>query len=356
MARDEALAQTGPQILFSQMRPILKIADREGVEVPALLTRYGLPADADTVSSNLKLPLITYFRIKRDIARTLDDLTANLSERKLTYDSGKFLLSQLATAGTLKNALYRLAEYYNILHGGNYNSVHENGDYLELACNDTGFPYQSQTDPRSIFFFAEIALIQANCMLDSLSDGQASRALRKIHLVRRNDKCEDRAHLSYWPVPVRYGMTTYKVIYDHEAACQAMNVTARPELNDRGMYARVIDALSHVGYSHGAQGFLVRIHDQIMDGCERQEDIASSLGVSTATLRRRLAEENTSFRDMLLRAKMSHGQALLAGGQSIAHVSDVLGYSDIRAFNRAFKKWFGATPAAYSAACGAASV
>ena len=39
---------------------------------------------------------------------------------------------------------------------------------------------------------------------------------------------------------------------------------------------------------------------------------------------------------------------MLSQGMSVSQVSDSLGYSDVRAFNRAFKKMRGVSPAAYA--------
>ncbi|HCX12048.1 MAG TPA: AraC family transcriptional regulator, partial [Hyphomonas sp.] len=39
---------------------------------------------------------------------------------------------------------------------------------------------------------------------------------------------------------------------------------------------------------------------------------------------------------------------MLAQGTSVAQVAEFLGYSDVRAFNRAFKKMRGVSPAVYA--------
>jgi AraC-like DNA-binding protein len=72
---------------------------------------------------------------------------------------------------------------------------------------------------------------------------------------------------------------------------------------------------------------------------------ASTLGVSTRTLQRRLHEEGTTFASLLdvFRREMS---ARLLRDKSLAvyEVAFLLGYSDPSAFYRAFRRWRGASP------------
>ena len=70
-----------------------------------------------------RLSLIDFFRIEGEIARRLDDLTAHLSERKLTYETGAFVTSQMNQSSTLNEALGNLAQYFNMMHGERYNTI-----------------------------------------------------------------------------------------------------------------------------------------------------------------------------------------------------------------------------------------
>jgi AraC-like DNA-binding protein len=66
--------------------------------------------------------------------------------------------------------------------------------------------------------------------------------------------------------------------------------------------------------------------------------------MSVATLRRRLAETDTSFRDERQRAMNTYACERLLEVRDIAAVAEELGFSDPRAFTRAFKAWNGLTP------------
>jgi AraC-like DNA-binding protein len=67
--------------------------------------------------------------------------------------------------------------------------------------------------------------------------------------------------------------------------------------------------------------------------------------MSTRTLQRRLAEEGTSFRGLLDDVRRTAAaRHLRTPGLSNAEVAYVLGFSELAAFQRAFRRWYGVTP------------
>lgn len=63
------------------------------------------------------------------------------------------------------------------------------------------------------------------------------------------------------------------------------------------------------------------------------------------TLRRRLADEGTSFRDLLAEVRQTMAEELLSStGLSVSEVAARLGYSSPSAFIHAFQKWHGCSP------------
>ncbi|HET8871895.1 MAG TPA: AraC family transcriptional regulator ligand-binding domain-containing protein [Aquabacterium sp.] len=78
------------------------------------------------------------------------------------------------------------------------------------------------------------------------------------------------------------------------------------------------------------------------------EEVASMLGASERTLRRRLAREGTSFRDVRERVLRARAEQLLsATSLSVAAVAEQLGFADASTFCQAFRRWAGQTPSAF---------
>lgn len=83
------------------------------------------------------------------------------------------------------------------------------------------------------------------------------------------------------------------------------------------------------------------------EGAATIEGVAENLGISTRTLQRRLADEGKSFDS--IRESVRRSLALELVGRDRMKVKDVasrLGFSDPRAFRRAFQRWTGTTPSA----------
>ena len=73
--------------------------------------------------------------------------------------------------------------------------------------------------------------------------------------------------------------------------------------------------------------------------------VARRLGMSERTLRRALADERTSFREIVEAVRRERARVLLDDpGRSIAEVALSLGFSELSAFSRAYKRWTGQAP------------
>jgi len=75
--------------------------------------------------------------------------------------------------------------------------------------------------------------------------------------------------------------------------------------------------------------------------------IAKQLAVSRRTMQRRLAEQSTSFNAVLDRARQHTAVRLVRKGVAPATIAFVVGFADVSAFHRAFKRWTGVTPAKF---------
>ncbi|MFT3749433.1 MAG: AraC family transcriptional regulator ligand-binding domain-containing protein [Agriterribacter sp.] len=77
------------------------------------------------------------------------------------------------------------------------------------------------------------------------------------------------------------------------------------------------------------------------------EEAATALNTSARNLQRKLLQENTSFRDIAGAVRKEIALQLMQNPAiKISEVSDILGYSDLTAFRKAFKSWTNATPRA----------
>jgi AraC-like DNA-binding protein len=72
--------------------------------------------------------------------------------------------------------------------------------------------------------------------------------------------------------------------------------------------------------------------------------------VSLRTLQRRLAEEGTSYGEVLRCTRRDLACAYLSeSGWSITEIAFSLGFADMSSFSRAFRRWTGTSPSEYAA-------
>ena len=89
------------------------------------------------------------------------------------------------------------------------------------------------------------------------------------------------------------------------------------------------------------------LYAAIPSGLFMVEDIARRLGLSVRTLQRNLSAENTSFKQELQAVQKAMAFSYLKMGLPTEEISSLIGYSEVNAFSRAFKKWTGMTLTEY---------
>ncbi|MGH7440753.1 MAG: AraC family transcriptional regulator [Polyangiaceae bacterium] len=136
------------------------------------------------------------------------------------------------------------------------------------------------------------------------------------------------------------------IVFDR-ALLSASHVNRDPELHA----AIVTQAERRVSRLRNDAGYAERVRRHILEGAaparHDMQSISRELGVSARSLRRRLDEEGTSFREVVESALGVLAKRLVADkDRPIEDVAYAMGFSHPNAFHRAFKRWTGATPGA----------
>ena len=78
------------------------------------------------------------------------------------------------------------------------------------------------------------------------------------------------------------------------------------------------------------------------------DELAAQLNMAPRTLIRKLKNNGSSYRSLLENCQKNAAISLLAGAKyTVADIASILGYRDAANFSRAFRRWFGTTPAVY---------
>ena len=90
------------------------------------------------------------------------------------------------------------------------------------------------------------------------------------------------------------------------------------------------------------------LDSQSTRSCATMAELAQSLDMSARTLRRRLAEQQTTFSEIMLTWRIGTAKRLLQRSETrISEIAARLGYRHASNFERAFKRWTGSTPSHY---------
>ncbi len=328
----------------AHVRPLLDMAAAGGVDVASLLKSLGLREFILDTDENVALG--DYFRLQNQISAALDDETLHLSSRQLLPGTTDFVMARLSAASSLHEAMKILAQSFNLLHGGEFNSVRRKGDLISFVIDDRRFPYTTKDNPAFLHFSLECVQIFLHCMIAVVSRPHAQAGLRRL-AVTRAARTPDSIHLEFWRAPIRFGAPVYSLDYDFEVATAPIAPPRADRLNAAHVYEEIVSAAAapHAGGRSGEMADFVR--QSLSRGVIDQTRIAALSGVSVATLRRRLESEGVSFRDLRTEILNEAAKRLLRQRNSVAEVAEELGFSDFRAFNRAFKAWNGVTPKAF---------
>ena len=90
---------------------------------------------------------------------------------------------------------------------------------------------------------------------------------------------------------------------------------------------------------------------QLPSGQPTLRDIARRLATSERSLRRHLTAAGTSFSQLLSEVRFERARSLLRSSRvPLSEIAYLLGFSNVSAFSRAFKKWCGSGPGEFRAA------
>ncbi|HEX7322996.1 MAG TPA: AraC family transcriptional regulator ligand-binding domain-containing protein [Mycobacterium sp.] len=117
-------------------------------------------------------------------------------------------------------------------------------------------------------------------------------------------------------------------------------------LNPRAAHAARRACAEHLARLRRHSGFTSAVRKAIAAASPgaSQTEIAAALHVSLRTLRRRLADEGTTFRHLARETWGEVAEELLTRGLTVEQVADRVGYAGPSSFTRAFKSWRGTSP------------
>jgi AraC-like DNA-binding protein len=199
------------------------------------------------------------------------------------------------------------------------------------------WPYASEPEPAISTDVTFASLVE----LGRRGTAQHLTPLR-VELVRPRPKSD--AHQKYFECPIRFGAERNALILKSADLDRPF-----PGHNQELLEILTPALASALGELQARSSIReqvkVVLKRSLASGRPELPDVARDLGLSERTLQRRITEQGTSFRELLIEARQELSRQLLSDPSAeIDEVACLLGYQDASSFYRAFRYWEGVTP------------
>ncbi len=154
-----------------------------------------------------------------------------------------------------------------------------------------------------------------------------------------------RTHEAFFRCPIRWGEGVAEFEFDRSFADRAVSPKADAKMSE--FFQRYADELLEGLKSRAPLRERVKVilERELASGDALSQCVAKQLGMSERSLRRALQGEGVGVRDLIEEVRRERAMALLRGRETtVSDVAYLIGFSDVSAFSRAFKRWTGHSP------------
>uniref|UniRef100_B0T6N0 Transcriptional regulator, AraC family n=1 Tax=Caulobacter sp. (strain K31) TaxID=366602 RepID=B0T6N0_CAUSK len=282
---------------------------------------------------------IDFWNLCIDAIHKYNDEGHGCTPRPLPKGSWTMIFTAVNHMGSVGEGLKRFSEFVQIIPSGMTVTVGHGIDGVHLNYAMTDISARGEA-------YVELMALVFHCVLL----WGTGKAIEPLHVRLSNWLPDDQGSLltglakGYWRrgagVSVIYpreildfalGVRRYKRFAFHETTT-FMEMAERPPLHSP---STVEASLSNA------------LRRMIQEKVPSQRAAADQLGMSAATLQRRLGRAGTSFRELSREHRLDKLRSFLATDASMDDIAEDLGFSDRRSLWRACFDWLGMSPTAY---------
>ena len=320
-------------------------ARKAGVELPPLLKKANLTAQ-QIEDPRLRLAARDQVRLLNIVADALhDDLLGFHVAQDCDLRELGLLYYVLASSETVAEALRRAVRYGTLANEGVFQQFSA-GKHIDIGLQYVGVSRHVDRHQTECWMVLLVRLLRHLTGLRI-----SPRKVRFVH-ARTESPVE---FASYFGRDVRFAAPADDISFAGTIGPAAV-ASADPYLN-KFLVGYYEDTLSR--RQAGRPSMRVMAENAIVPLLPHGEvgigEIARRLGLGPRTLARRLTAEGLTFSALLAELRLDLAKRYLAeGDMSISHIAWLLGYQEVSAFSKAFKRWTGEAPRDARAAAGAA--
>ncbi|MBK9259286.1 MAG: AraC family transcriptional regulator [Polyangiaceae bacterium] len=265
--------------------------------------------------------------------RALERLDISMLER-VPHETEWVVLQVFAVSASLGEALTRFARYFPVTFYGSEIVVERAGNLVYVRHRVVGMP----SIPRS---FSEFILgLIARIIHELTTRPVKPREIRFAHAAPASLVEGNRI----LPIPPTYAANENAIVLDAMDLSVAMSCPNAALLTSLERHAE-----ERLASLPPLESFVDQIRAliaaELEDGNPNASHIADALQISVRTLSRKLSELGTSHKALLddVRASLAR-RYLLDERRAVNETARLLGFSEVSAFHRAFRRWYGRSP------------
>lgn len=302
-----------------------------GLDPSACLGAFGLQQAIEDTHVVAEVETLAAFY--DDAARRLDEPNLGL-ELVSSVQRGAYGLAEfgIRAAPTMREAIHRLARFSVLLNEATVVDFEETPVALEVHQRIPGYPLSGGRHANE--FFIAVLLVSGHAVTEG---GLVATDVWFCHPAPP-DLSRHRAI---------FGSATLAFDRPDNGLAISLENAARPLASADPELMRAIDhqANALLADRKGHNEFIDRVRESsakaLRDGSSSLADVAQLLAMTPRTLQRRLAEHDTSFREVVDGLRRELHTRLAAQGICAQEIAFRLGYADMGSFRRAQRRWSG---------------
>ncbi|MEH6588943.1 MAG: AraC family transcriptional regulator [Halioglobus sp.] len=312
-----------------------------GLDPEPLFAKHGVGKD-EIFDSGARVAYSLVDSLEAEVRSLVDDPFFGIREAEYFRPAhiGPLGFAWLASTN-LNEALKRLQRYAKVINDHLEIDVNCNDEVITVTMTDVG--PSADTYQRDL---GSLAVLVRMCRF------LCGDKWNPLGVSIAHDEPADTSYFfSYFRCPVIFGAASNHVLLD---AVQAQErITGADEhlaqLNDH----IVVRYLAQRSKEDVVSRARVAILDSLGDGGATEASVAETLHISSRQLNRKLHDENTSFRALLMQSRLELAEQYINDSTlSLTEISYLLGFSEASSFSRAFRRWTGVSPTQARAADG----